>query len=87
MPGTPFRAAALAGGQSRGPRPRPLAFLGHRALSRQLDESTTFKALYDSSAAMWPPQLRYAAGTLWSDADLLTLLRELADVVDSAPFE
>ncbi|MFE8944902.1 FAD-binding oxidoreductase [Streptomyces sp. NPDC007856] len=59
--------------------------LRQSSLSRRLDEPTTFEALYDSSAALWPPQLRYAADTLWSDADFPTLLSELADVVDSAP--
>ncbi|MEV6294307.1 FAD-binding oxidoreductase [Streptomyces sp. NPDC051896] len=59
--------------------------LSQSSLSRRLDEPTTFKALYDSAAALWPPQLRYAADTLWSDAGFPTLLGELADVVDSAP--
>ncbi|MGW1888902.1 FAD-binding oxidoreductase [Streptomyces sp. NPDC002004] len=59
--------------------------LADRSLSRQLDEPVTFASLYDSSAALWPPQLRYAADTLWSDADFATLLGMLAGAVEAAP--
>jgi FAD/FMN-containing dehydrogenase len=59
--------------------------LGRSALWRELDEPTTLEALYESSAAMWPPRLRYAADTLWSDTGFPTLLTELADVVETAP--
>lgn len=56
-----------------------------RALSRRRDEPMTFGALYDASAAAWPPEHRYAADTLWSDADYPTLLTRLAEAVDAAP--
>ncbi len=81
--GTAFASSRQEADEFLGPlRSCPLA---ERALSRQLDEPATFKALYDASAALWPPKLRYAADTLWSDAGFPTLLERLADVVASAP--
>ncbi|MFJ9706453.1 FAD-binding oxidoreductase [Streptomyces sp. NPDC101234] len=81
--GTAFAASRQEAGEFLLPlRQCPLR---RNSLSRRLDEPTTFEALYDSSAAMWPPRLRYAADTLWSDAGFPALLGELADVVDSAP--
>ncbi len=81
--GTAFAASRQeAGGFLRPLRHCPLR---RSSLSRQLDEPTTFESLYDSSAAVWPPRLRYAADTLWSDTGFPTLLSELAEVVDSAP--
>ncbi|MFF3907140.1 FAD-binding oxidoreductase [Streptomyces sp. NPDC001848] len=59
--------------------------LAARSLSRQLDEPMTFEALYDTSATLWGPEHRYAADTLWSDADFPTLLGRLADAFEAAP--
>ncbi|MFC3573380.1 FAD-binding oxidoreductase [Streptomyces yaanensis] len=59
--------------------------LAERSLARQLDAPMTFRTLYEGSAALWPPDHRYAADTLWSDADFPTLLGQLADAVDAAP--
>ncbi|MER6124675.1 FAD-binding oxidoreductase [Streptomyces sp. NPDC001795] len=59
--------------------------LAERALSRQLDQPMTFETLYDASAPLWPPEHRYAADTLWSDAGFPTLLGRLAEAVDAAP--
>ncbi|MFI6930766.1 FAD-binding oxidoreductase [Streptomyces sp. NPDC050287] len=81
--GTAFAASRQEAGEFLLPlRHCPLR---RRSLSRRQDEPTTFEALYDSSAALWPARLRYAADTLWSDTGFPTLLSELADVVDSAP--
>ncbi|MFB7596033.1 FAD-binding oxidoreductase [Streptomyces sp. NPDC056160] len=66
-------------------RPLHRCPLGGRSLSRQLDEPTTYEALYASSDALWPPRLRYAADTLWSDAGFPALLSRLAKALDSAP--
>jgi len=81
--GTAFAASREEAGEFL--RPLRDCPLGRSAQSSQLDEPTTFEALYDSSAAMWPPRLRYAADTLWSDAGFPTLLGELAEVVEAAP--
>ncbi|MGW4135770.1 FAD-binding oxidoreductase [Streptomyces mirabilis] len=59
--------------------------LADRALCRQLDEPTSFKALYETSEAMWPAHHRSAVDTLWSDADYGTLLAPLADAIADAP--
>jgi FAD/FMN-containing dehydrogenase len=59
--------------------------LADRSRSRQLDEPVTFEALYDSSTSLWGPEHRYAADTLWSDADFPTLLGRLAGAFDAAP--
>jgi FAD/FMN-containing dehydrogenase len=45
----------------------------------------TFDALYATSATLWGPEYRYAADTLWSDADYPTLLGRLADAFRVAP--
>ncbi|MGW2915267.1 hypothetical protein ACWC9X_33155 [Streptomyces asoensis] len=59
--------------------------LERSSLDRTVDEPMTFESLYASSAALWPPGLRYAADTLWSDAGFPALLGELAEAVASAP--
>jgi FAD/FMN-containing dehydrogenase len=59
--------------------------LAERSLSRQLDKPMTFENLYDSSSSLWGTEHRYAADTLWSDADFPTLLGRLADTFDAAP--
>ncbi|MGW2252915.1 FAD-binding oxidoreductase [Kitasatospora sp. NPDC001660] len=59
--------------------------LAARSLSRRLNEPMTFSTLYDASAALWPEGYRYAADTLWSNADFPTLLDHLAGAVDTAP--
>lgn len=53
--------------------------------AKQLDEPTSFKALYETSEAMWPAHHRSAVDTLWSDADYGTLLAPLADAIADAP--
>jgi FAD/FMN-containing dehydrogenase len=56
-----------------------------RALARQIDQPTSMDALYEGSAALWPEDRRYAADTMWSRADLTTLLPPLAEAVATAP--
>ncbi|WP_055490070.1 FAD-binding oxidoreductase [Streptomyces sp. TP-A0356] len=81
--GTAFASSRQEADEYLGPlRSCPLA---QRALSRELDEPTTFEALYEGSGAAWPPEHRYAADTLWSDAGFPTLLQRLADAIDTAP--
>ncbi|MEU8589209.1 FAD-binding oxidoreductase [Streptomyces sp. NPDC048664] len=81
-------ATAFAGSRREaGDLLEPLAScpFGDRAVLRRRQEPMTFEALYDASAAAWPPEHRYAADTLWSDADHLTLLARLAEAVETAP--
>ncbi|MEW2297689.1 FAD-binding oxidoreductase [Streptomyces sp. NPDC006743] len=66
-------------------RPLHRCPLEGRALSRLRDEPMTYESLYAASAALWPPRLRYAADTLWSDAGFPALLGRLARAVDAAP--
>nr|BFD82937.1 hypothetical protein StreXyl84_23380 [Streptomyces sp. Xyl84] len=66
-------------------RPLDRCPLDGRALSRLRDEPMTYESLYAASSALWPPRLRYAADTLWSDAGFPALLGRLAEAVDSAP--
>lgn len=81
--GTAFARSRREADDLLGPlRACPLAA---RALSRRLDKEMTFGALYEGSAAAWPPEHRYAADTLWSDADYPTLLARFAEAVDTAP--
>ncbi|UXY19830.1 FAD-binding oxidoreductase [Streptomyces cynarae] len=81
--GTAFARCKQEAYDSLGPlRTCPLA---ERSLSRRLDEPATFETLYDVAATLWGPEHRYAADTLWSDADFPTLLGRLADVFDAAP--
>ncbi|MGI5403459.1 FAD-binding oxidoreductase [Streptomyces sp. CA-135486] len=66
---------------------RPLQncpFADH-ALFREAYEPTSPAALYEASSDLWPAENRYAADTLWSDADFGTLLSRLSGAVDSAP--
>jgi FAD/FMN-containing dehydrogenase len=56
-----------------------------RSLFREADEPTSLDALYDTSVGIWPGQHRFAADTLWSQADFGTLLSKLSDAVESAP--
>ncbi|MFK4227051.1 FAD-binding oxidoreductase [Streptomyces sp. NPDC019890] len=56
-----------------------------RSLFREAYEPTSPAALYEASSDLWPAENRYAADTLWSDADFGTLLARLSDAVDSAP--
>ncbi|MGP4004381.1 FAD-binding oxidoreductase [Streptomyces sp. 8N706] len=56
-----------------------------RALFSQLDEPTSFEALHDNSAAVWPPEHRYAVDTLWSQEDFTTLLTKLSDTIAECP--
>jgi FAD/FMN-containing dehydrogenase len=55
------------------------------ALSSQLGEQTSFDLLYDGSATLWPSGLRYIADTLWSRADLETLLIPITESIANAP--
>ncbi|WP_258053800.1 FAD-binding oxidoreductase [Streptomyces sp. Ru72] len=81
--GTVFASSRQEAWDFLGPlRTCPLAA---RPLSRQLNEPMTFEALYDDSATLWGPEHRYAADTLWSDADFPTLLGRLTDVFEAAP--
>lgn len=48
---------------------------------------TSFAALHDTADGLWPSGLRYAADTLWSDADFAALLSRLGDAMREAPSE
>lgn len=56
-----------------------------RSLFREAEEPTSLDALYDASGDLWPGQHRYAADTLWSQADFGTLLSRLSNAVERAP--
>ncbi|MFI9722751.1 FAD-binding oxidoreductase [Streptomyces sp. NPDC052396] len=55
------------------------------ALSRQPPEPTSFAALHAGAAAVWPPQHRYAADTLWSAETYETQLTRTAEAIARAP--
>ncbi|MFF1647990.1 FAD-binding oxidoreductase [Streptomyces sp. NPDC058240] len=59
--------------------------VAERALFDAVDEPVSLAALYAASDDVWPAHHRYAADTLWSQADLGTLLSRLGDAVESAP--
>ncbi|MFF4230837.1 FAD-binding oxidoreductase [Streptomyces sp. NPDC001820] len=80
---TAFAESSEQAAQSLGPLQNcPFA---DRALFRAADEPVSLDALYDASTDVWPAQHRYAADTLWSQADFGTLLSKLGDAVASAP--
>ncbi|WP_432093523.1 FAD-binding oxidoreductase [Streptomyces sp. bgisy100] len=56
-----------------------------RAVFSDTDRPTSFDALYAESAAVWPPEHRYAADTLWSDEDFTTLLAKLSESAAASP--
>ncbi|MCA6090682.1 FAD-binding oxidoreductase [Streptomyces sp. SCA3-4] len=55
------------------------------AVSRQRPEPTSFTALHAGAAALWPPEHRYAADTLWSTEPYPALLTRTADALAHAP--
>ncbi|MGW7576095.1 FAD-binding oxidoreductase [Streptomyces sp. NPDC054765] len=58
---------------------------GERAVARQPAAPTSFAALHEGAAAVWPPAHRYAADTLWSPESHATQLTRIADAVAHAP--
>ncbi|MEU1311226.1 FAD-binding oxidoreductase [Streptomyces cinnamoneus] len=55
------------------------------AVSRQEPEPTSFAALQAGAGALWPPEHRYAADTLWSAESYHALLTRMAGVLADAP--
>ncbi|MFI9257769.1 FAD-binding oxidoreductase [Streptomyces sioyaensis] len=58
---------------------------GELAVTRQPPAPTSFAALHEGAAVLWPPLHRYAADTLWSPESYATQLGRIADVVARAP--
>ncbi|MGW7487465.1 FAD-binding oxidoreductase [Streptomyces sp. NPDC054786] len=58
---------------------------GELAVARQPAVPTSFAALHEGAAAVWPPAHRYAADTLWSPESHATQLTRIADAVAHAP--
>ncbi|MEU4130036.1 FAD-binding oxidoreductase [Streptomyces wuyuanensis] len=55
------------------------------ALHHRAPGPTSFAALHETADGLWPPRLRYAADTLWSDAEFTALLSRLGDAMRDAP--
>ncbi|MEE1754613.1 FAD-binding oxidoreductase [Streptomyces sp. SP18CS02] len=70
---------------ARSLRPLQDGPLAARALLHEVNVPTSPRELFEFSGGRWPPQRRYAVDTLWSDADLGTLLSRLAGAVARAP--
>ncbi|MEV6400162.1 FAD-binding oxidoreductase [Streptomyces sp. NPDC051907] len=66
-------------------RPLESSPFAKRALFRDTDAPASLCALNHASASFWPPQGRYAADTLWSQAPVGTLLSRLRDTIENAP--
>ncbi|GAB7035398.1 FAD-binding oxidoreductase [Streptomyces sp. NPDC021749] len=58
---------------------------GALAVARQPAAPTSFAALHEGAAAVWPPAHRYAADTLWSPDGYRTQLTRMADAMAHAP--
>ncbi|MGP8303355.1 FAD-binding oxidoreductase [Streptomyces inhibens] len=58
---------------------------GELAVARQLPGPTSFAALHEGAAGVWPPAHRYATDTLWSPESYETQLTRMADAMARAP--
>ncbi|MFJ4846990.1 MULTISPECIES: FAD-binding oxidoreductase [unclassified Streptomyces] len=79
---------AFAGSHDEAARalaPLARAPLSTAPLHRAVAEPTSMEALYARAAAAWPEGHRYAVDSLWSRADLGTLLTRLGDALGRAP--
>ncbi|MER7816834.1 FAD-binding oxidoreductase [Streptomyces sp. NPDC096153] len=55
------------------------------AVHHREPRETSFADLYETADGLWSPRLRYAADTLWSDAEIAALLSRLGDAMREAP--
>lgn len=58
---------------------------GELAVTRKSPEPTSYAALHDGAASLWPPAHRYGADTLWSPESYATQLTRMADAVARTP--